>query len=36
MREDVALLKDMNQRRRDLGITYELLSKRCGVSAIRN
>lgn len=32
MREDVPLLKDMNQRRRDLGISYELLSKRCGVS----
>ncbi len=32
MREDVPLLRDMNQRRRDLGISYELLSKRCGVS----
>jgi transcriptional regulator with XRE-family HTH domain len=32
MPSDVLLLKDLNKRRRDLGLSYELLSKRCGVS----
>jgi transcriptional regulator with XRE-family HTH domain len=32
MSSDVRLLKDLDKRRRDLGLSYELLSKRCGVS----
>ena len=31
-RHDVLLLKDLDVRRRDLGLSYELLAKRCGVS----
>ena len=29
---DALLLKNLDERRRDLGLSYELLSKRCGVS----
>jgi transcriptional regulator with XRE-family HTH domain len=32
MQEVASLLKALDQRRRDLGLTYDLLSKRCGVS----
>jgi transcriptional regulator with XRE-family HTH domain len=32
MLNDALLLKDLDQRRRDLGLSYERLSKRCGVS----
>jgi transcriptional regulator with XRE-family HTH domain len=32
MPSDAVLLKDLDKRRRDLGLSYELLSKRCGVS----
>ena len=32
MRDDTPLLKDLDRRRRDLGLSYELLSKRSGVS----
>jgi transcriptional regulator with XRE-family HTH domain len=32
MLSDALLLKDLDKRRRDLGLSYELLSKRCGVS----
>jgi transcriptional regulator with XRE-family HTH domain len=30
--ESSTLLNELDQRRRDLGLSYELLSKRCGVS----
>ena len=32
MRHDALLLKSLDERRRELGLSYELLSKRCGVS----
>jgi transcriptional regulator with XRE-family HTH domain len=32
MQDDALLLKNLDERRRDLGLSYELLSKRCGVS----
>ncbi len=32
MVNDAVLLKNLDERRRDLGLSYELLSKRCGVS----
>jgi transcriptional regulator with XRE-family HTH domain len=32
MPSDALLLKDLDKRRRELGLSYELLSKRCGVS----
>ena len=32
MSDSAQLLKQLDERRRDLGISYELLSKRCGVS----
>ena len=32
MTDDTPLLKNLDQRRRELGLSYELLSKRCGVS----
>ncbi len=32
MQNDTLLLKNLDERRRDLGLSYELLSKRCGVS----
>jgi transcriptional regulator with XRE-family HTH domain len=32
MRKDAAILKDLEKRRRDLGLSYELLSRRSGVS----
>jgi len=32
MLEDLLLLKDLDKRRRELGLSYELLSRRCGVS----
>ena len=32
MQEVMPLLKALDQRRRDLGLSYDLLSKRCGVS----
>ena len=32
MQDNTPLLKDLDRRRRDLGLSYELLSKRCGVS----
>jgi transcriptional regulator with XRE-family HTH domain len=32
MLDDAQLLKNLDERRRDLGLSYELLSKRCGVS----
>ena len=32
MVNDALLLKNLDERRRDLGLSYELLSKRCGVS----
>jgi transcriptional regulator with XRE-family HTH domain len=32
MPHDSLLLTDLDKRRRDLGLSYELLSKRCGVS----
>ena len=32
MLEDAALLKSLDARRRELGLSYELLSKRSGVS----
>jgi transcriptional regulator with XRE-family HTH domain len=32
MRGDALLLKSLDERRRELGLSYELLSKRCGVS----
>ena len=32
MQDDALLLKNLDERRRDLGLSYEQLSKRCGVS----
>ena len=32
MLNDAALLKNLDDRRRELGLSYELLSRRCGVS----
>ena len=32
MSDGILPLKDLDKRRRDLGLSYELLSKRCGVS----
>ena len=32
MPDDNLLLKSLDERRRELGLSYELLSKRCGVS----
>jgi len=32
MRDVALLLKDLDQRRRDVGLSYERLAKRCGVS----
>ena len=32
MLDDAQLLKNLDERRRDLGLSYEQLSKRCGVS----
>ena len=32
MSDDTLLLKTLDERRRELGLSYELLSKRCGVS----
>jgi transcriptional regulator with XRE-family HTH domain len=32
MSDDALLLKSLDERRRELGLSYELLSKRCGVS----
>jgi transcriptional regulator with XRE-family HTH domain len=32
MPDDKLLLKSLDERRRELGLSYELLSKRCGVS----
>jgi transcriptional regulator with XRE-family HTH domain len=32
MLNDAVLLKDLDERRRELGLSYEVLSKRCGVS----
>jgi transcriptional regulator with XRE-family HTH domain len=32
MTDDAPLLKSLDERRRELGLSYELLSKRCGVS----
>ncbi len=32
MRPDAFVLKRLDERRRELGMSYELLSKRCGVS----
>jgi transcriptional regulator with XRE-family HTH domain len=32
MLSDALLLKNLDKRRRDLGLSHELLSKRCGVS----
>jgi transcriptional regulator with XRE-family HTH domain len=32
MPDDALLLKSLDERRRELGLSYELLSKRCGVS----
>ena len=32
MQEVASLLNTLDQRRRDLGLSYDLLSKRCGVS----
>jgi transcriptional regulator with XRE-family HTH domain len=32
MPDDTLLLKSLDERRRELGLSYELLSKRCGVS----
>ena len=34
MPNDALLLKHLDERRRDLGLSYELLSKRCGVSRL--
>ncbi len=32
MQENTQMLKNLDKRRRELGLSYELLSKRCGVS----
>jgi transcriptional regulator with XRE-family HTH domain len=32
MTDDAPLLKSLDERRRELGLSYELLSRRCGVS----
>ena len=32
MRKNAPILKNLDERRRELGLSYELLSKRCGVS----
>ena len=32
MTDDAPLLKSLDERRRELGLSFELLSKRCGVS----
>jgi transcriptional regulator with XRE-family HTH domain len=32
MRENALVLKELDKRRRDLGLSYELLAQRCGVS----
>ncbi len=32
MTDDTPLLKSLDERRRELGLSFELLSKRCGVS----
>ena len=32
MADHALVLKDLDHRRRDVGLSYELLAKRCGVS----